>query len=153
MVLNELGNKISSALNKLKANESVIDDAVFNQLLKDIGRNFAPFEYSPYFPFWAVALLQSDVNPRLIKTLREKIRNGVNLESVAAGLSRKKIIEQTVVQGISIYSVWKYFRWPSFFLELTNLVDPGKKPWRPKKGKFNVVMFVGLQGAGKVNSP
>jgi len=118
MVLNELGSKISSALNKLKANESVIDDAVFNQLLKDI----------------AVALLQSDVKPSLIKTLREKIRNGVNLESVAAGLSRKKIIEQTVVQ------------------ELTNLVDPGKKPWRPKKGKFNVVMFVGLQGAGKTTT-
>lgn len=29
--------------------------------------------------------------------------------------------------------------------ELYNLLDPGKKPYQPTKGKANVIMFVGLQ--------
>lgn len=29
------------------------------------------------------------------------------------------------------------------FEELTSLVDPGKKAYRPKKGRSNVIMFVG----------
>ena len=32
------------------------------------------------------------------------------------------------------------------FQELVQLVDPGVKPYQPKKGKANVIMFVGLQG-------
>ena len=31
------------------------------------------------------------------------------------------------------------------FKELVKLVDPGVKPFQPKKGKSNVIMFVGLQ--------
>jgi len=38
------------------------------------------------------------------------------------------------------------------FEELCTLVDPGAKPWRPTKGKPNVIMFVGLQGAGKTTT-
>merc|ERR1740123_1776002 len=117
MVLNELGNKISSALGKINA-APVIDEEVFNQLLKEIGN----------------ALYTSDVSIQLIQKLRNRIKEKVNLEEVAAGLSRRKKIEETVI------------------LELRNLLDPGKKPWRPKKNKFNVVMFVGLQGAGKTTT-
>jgi len=36
--------------------------------------------------------------------------------------------------------------------ELTRLVDPGVEPWKPKKGKANVIMFVGLQGSGKTTT-
>ena len=32
------------------------------------------------------------------------------------------------------------------------LVDPGVTPWKPTKGKQNVIMFVGLQGSGKTTS-
>ena len=32
------------------------------------------------------------------------------------------------------------------------LVDPGVKPYQPKKGKSNVIMFVGLQGSGKTTT-
>jgi signal recognition particle GTPase len=32
--------------------------------------------------------------------------------------------------------------------ELYKLLDPGTKPFVPKKGKSNVIMFVGLQGSG-----
>lgn len=31
-------------------------------------------------------------------------------------------------------------------------MDPGFKPFQPKKGKANVVMFVGLQGSGKTTT-
>jgi len=32
------------------------------------------------------------------------------------------------------------------------LVDPGVMPYQPKKGKSNVIMFVGLQGSGKTTT-
>ncbi len=32
------------------------------------------------------------------------------------------------------------------------MVDPGKKPYQPKRGKPSVIMFVGLQGAGKTTT-
>jgi signal recognition particle subunit SRP54 len=35
---------------------------------------------------------------------------------------------------------------------LTKLVDPGKQAFKPKKGKTAVIMFVGLQGAGKTTT-
>ncbi|KAK2672551.1 AAA ATPase domain [Fusarium oxysporum f. sp. vasinfectum] len=38
------------------------------------------------------------------------------------------------------------------FDELVKLVDPHAEPFRPKKGKSNVIMFVGLQGAGKTTT-
>ena len=32
------------------------------------------------------------------------------------------------------------------------MLDPKRKPYVPKKGKPNVIMFVGLQGCGKTTS-
>jgi signal recognition particle subunit SRP54 len=31
-------------------------------------------------------------------------------------------------------------------------MDPGVKPWKPQRGKSNVIMFVGLQGSGKTTT-
>ena len=39
-----------------------------------------------------------------------------------------------------------------FFQELVKLVDPGVTPFKPTKGKANVIMFVGLQGSGKTTT-
>ena len=36
--------------------------------------------------------------------------------------------------------------------ELTNLLDAGREPYQPKRGKTNVIMFVGLQGRGKTTT-
>ena len=36
--------------------------------------------------------------------------------------------------------------------EMYKLLDPGTAPYQPKKGKCNVIMFVGLQGSGKTTS-
>ena len=41
-----------------------------------------------------VALLQSDVNIRQVKKLQDSIKARVNLEEVASGLNRRKIIQQ-----------------------------------------------------------
>jgi signal recognition particle subunit SRP54 len=40
----------------------------------------------------------------------------------------------------------------AIFEELCEMLNPGKKPYTPKKGKPNVIMFVGLQGSGKTTS-
>jgi len=36
--------------------------------------------------------------------------------------------------------------------ELISLLDPGVEPFKPERGRQNVVMFVGLQGAGKTTT-
>jgi len=117
MVLHDLGKKLSTALRSLNE-ASVVDDKVFDALLKEIGN----------------ALMSSDVNMTQVIELRKKIKKVVNLKEVAGGLSRRKLIEETVIS------------------ELKNLLDPGKPAWRPKKGKDNTIMFVGLQGSGKTTS-
>jgi len=66
--------------------------------------------------------------------MRDSVRQRVNLTEVAAGINRAKLIRQVVME------------------ELKNLVDPGVKPYNPKKGKTNVIMLVGLQGSGKTTT-
>lgn len=83
------------------------------------------------------ALLSADVNVRLVKNLRKSIQAKVNFKDLPPNTnanSRKRLIQQAV------------------FDELVQLVDPHSKPYTPKKGKSNVIMFVGLQGAGKTTS-
>jgi len=52
----------------------------------------------------------------------------------AAGVNKRRTIERGV------------------FKELVRMLDPGKKPFSPERGTSQVVMFVGLQGAGKTTS-
>lgn len=80
------------------------------------------------------ALIGSDVNVALVGKMRENVRKRVNLTELAAGLNRAKLIRQVMVE------------------ELKNLVDPGVKPYSPRKGRKNVVMLVGLQGSGKTTT-
>lgn len=62
------------------------------------------------------------------------IKKTVNPDDLAAGHNKRKIMQQAV------------------FNELCGLLDPGKPAFTPKKGKPNVVMFVGLQGSGKTTT-
>lgn len=80
------------------------------------------------------ALLEADVNIMLVKRLRENVKAAIDFDEVAQGLNKRIIIQQAVFQ------------------ELVKLVDPGVKPYQPKKGKPNVIMFVGLQGSGKTTT-
>eukprot|EP00808_Paulinella_micropora_P019405 g732.t1 len=80
------------------------------------------------------ALMLADVDVHLVKKLQTNIRTTVNLQGEAAGTNKRKLIHQTV------------------FKEMIALLDSGGKPYKLKKGKPNVIMFVGLQGAGKTTS-
>lgn len=80
------------------------------------------------------ALLSADVNVRLVQSLRKSIKNAVNFSTLPPAVNKKRLIQKTV------------------FDELVALVDPHAEPFKPKKGKPNVIMFVGLQGAGKTTT-
>lgn len=110
MVLADLGRKITSALRSL-GNATIINQEVLDGLLKEVCK----------------ALLEADVNIKLVKQLRENVKKVIDFEEMAAGLNKRRMIQMAV------------------FKELVKLVDPGVKAWQPTKGKANVIMFVGLQ--------
>lgn len=82
----------------------------------------------------ARALLQADVNIALVKQLQNSIKTEVAVTEEAAGLNKRKILHNAVFNAIR------------------RMLDPGVKPFVPKKNHTNVVMFVGLQGSGKTTS-
>ncbi|RSH88749.1 Signal recognition particle [Saitozyma podzolica] len=125
MVLADLGQRLHGALSQL-SRASVIDDkaSVIDALLKEL----------------CAALLESDVNVKLVSQLRAKVKAKVKKsleEAEKAGgreLNKKNVVQKAV------------------FDELVALVDPGTEPYKPTKGKINVLMAVGIQGAGKTTT-
>jgi signal recognition particle subunit SRP54 len=117
MVLAELGSKLQTALGKLNR-ITVVDDEVLNAILKEI----------------CGALLESDVQVKLVRQLRDNVKLAVNLEDSAAGTNRRRLIQKVVVD------------------QLIRMLEPEAKPYKLKKGQPNVIMFVGLQGSGKTTS-
>lgn len=77
MVLAELGSKLTNAL-RLINNETVIDEAAVEGMLKEIGN----------------ALVMADVNVPLVAKLKNNIRSKIKLQEMASGLNRRKIIKQ-----------------------------------------------------------
>ena len=63
MVLQELGSKLTAALHKMQS-VTVISEEVLDKMLKDI----------------AAALLEADVNVRVVMELRKAIKTRANLE-------------------------------------------------------------------------
>lgn len=117
MVLADLGRRINAAVSDLTKSNSV-DEQALDAMLKEI----------------CTALLECDVNVRLVGQLRTRIRSAVNLKDQPANVNKKRLIQKAV------------------FDELCALVDSNNEPYKPKRGKSNVIMFVGLQGAGKTTS-
>jgi signal recognition particle subunit SRP54 len=120
MVLNELGSRLTQALASINA-APVIDEKVLDACLKEI----------------CAALLQADVNVRLVSELRVGVKKRVNIEQLAAGLNKQRVIEKAV------------------FDELVAMLDSGvadPKKLELKKNRTSVVMFVGLQGSGKTTT-
>ena len=78
MVLAELGQKITSALRKLK-DATVIDEKVLQEILTEI----------------ASALLSADVNIKYVAKLRDSVRNQVMLQmsSSGGGNNMRKLIQ------------------------------------------------------------
>jgi len=77
MVLAELGNKITNALRNM-ANSTVIDKEVVDDMLKEIGN----------------ALMAADVEFKLVLKLRKNLSQKINLEEMAAGLNKRRLIQQ-----------------------------------------------------------
>lgn len=117
MVLVDIGSRISAALKRM-VESTVIDQAVIDELLKEICN----------------ALVSADVNTKLVVELRNNLKKTLAIEAMGAGLNRRHVIRQAVFQ------------------ELCRLLDPGKTPYKPVKGKMNIIIFVGLQGNGKTTT-
>ncbi|KAG7662223.1 SRP54 [[Candida] subhashii] len=134
MVLADLGSRLRGALSSV---ESGSDDEI-TQMIKDI----------------CAALLESDVNIKLVVKLRENIKNQIKSQNVASetsSMNKRKKLQKII------------------FDELCGLVDSTIEPPKPKKlstttktlhGKkirvskesSHIIMFVGLQGAGKTTT-
>ncbi|KAL2255538.1 hypothetical protein VTK26DRAFT_3163 [Humicola hyalothermophila] len=117
MVLQDLGRRINAAVSDLTRTPN-LDEKAFDSMLKSI----------------CAALLEADVNVRLVGQLRKSIKSTVNFKELPPAVNKKRLIQKAV------------------FDELVRLVDPHAEPFKPKKGKSNVIMFVGLQGAGKTTT-
>lgn len=77
MVLADLGSKVAVALRKM-TQAPIVDANVLNEMLTEICK----------------ALLQADVNVAQVKHLRESIKKNVDIESLASGMNKRKMLEQ-----------------------------------------------------------
>lgn len=116
MVLQELGQKLKDALNKLNKSET-IDEKLLKEMLNAIG----------------IALIKSDVKILLVKKLQDNIKAKFSEMEEEPG-NKKLMLQKAVVK------------------ELQQMLSSERKPYQMVKGKSNVVMFVGLQGAGKTTT-
>ncbi|CAB41226.1 signal recognition particle subunit Srp54 [Schizosaccharomyces pombe] len=117
MVFADLGRRLNSALGDFSKATSVNEELV-DTLLKNI----------------CTALLETDVNVRLVQELRSNIKKKINVSTLPQGINGKRIVQKAV------------------FDELCSLVDPKVDAFTPKKGRPSVIMMVGLQGSGKTTT-
>eukprot|EP01056_Protomagalhaensia_sp_Gyna25_P000999 Protomagalhaensia_sp_Gyna_25__998@NODE_1483_length_1798_cov_16_500853_g1200_i0_p1_GENE_NODE_1483_length_1798_cov_16_500853_g1200_i0NODE_1483_length_1798_cov_16_500853_g1200_i0_p1_ORF_typecomplete_len482_score82_52SRP54/PF00448_22/1_4e72SRP_SPB/PF02978_19/3_4e03SRP_SPB/PF02978_19/1_3e21SRP54_N/PF02881_19/4e12cobW/PF02492_19/8_7e07VirC1/PF07015_11/1_2e06Zeta_toxin/PF06414_12/8_8e06SRPRB/PF09439_10/5_7e05MobB/PF03205_14/0_00011NTPase_1/PF03266_15/0_00014MipZ/PF09140_11/0_00068APS_kinase/PF01583_20/ len=82
------------------------------------------------------ALLQADVNVKVVAGLRDSLRKQCAIgdqSKVASSVIKKRVYK-------------------ALFDELEKILSPPSTPFKPLKGRPNVFMFVGLQGAGKTTT-
>lgn len=76
------------------------------------------------------ALLESDVNVQMVMKLRKNVEakaKDLAMEGASAGAAQRRSIQKAVMD------------------ELIGMLDPKTVPYKMKKSKSNVIMFVGLQ--------
>ncbi len=116
MVLEKLGDSLKSTLQKI-AKSLFVDEKLINELIKDIQR----------------ALLQADVNVKLVFDLTEKIKNRALSEEAPKGLTKKEQLINIVYE------------------ELVNFLGREQRKIEIKKKPFKI-MLVGLFGSGKTTT-
>ncbi|MCD6372132.1 MAG: signal recognition particle protein [Thermococcus sp.] len=116
MALEKLGKALNDALRKL-ARARTVDEATIKEVVRDIQR----------------ALLQADVNVRLVLQLTKTIERRALEEKPPAGVSLKEHIIKIVYE------------------ELTKFLGTEAKPLEIKK-KPTILLTVGIQGSGKTTS-
>jgi len=116
MVLEKLSDSLKNTLQKI-AKSLFVDEKLINELIKDIQR----------------ALLQADVNVRLVFDLTEKIKNRALNEEAPKGLTKKEQIINIVYEELV-----------NFLGKEPHKVEIHQKPFK--------MMLVGLFGSGKTTS-
>ena len=116
MVLEKLGDSLKSTLQKI-AKSLFVDEKLINELVREIQR----------------ALIQSDVNVRLVFDLTEKIKKRALEEETPKGLTKKE-------QLINIV----YGELVNFLGKEQYKIEVNKKPFK--------IMLVGLFGSGKTTT-
>ena len=114
MALDRLGSSLTGAIKKL-FRAGVIDEAAVKELVRDIQR----------------ALLQADVNVKLVLDISKRIEDRALKEKVPPGISRREHVIKVVYE------------------ELTRFVGDKPVPIKMEPGKKKILMLVGIQGSGK----
>lgn len=117
MVLERLGSSLYEALKKV-LRTSIVDEENVKELVRDIQR----------------ALLQADVNVKLVLEISKRIEEKALKEKVPPGISRREHIIKVVYE------------------ELTRFLGEKPLPLKLKSGKRNIFMLVGIQGSGKTTT-
>lgn len=114
MALERLGSSLYEALRKV-FRATVVDEATVRELVRDFQR----------------ALLQADVNVKLVLEISKRIENKALKEKVPPGVSRREHLVKVIYE------------------ELTRFLGEKPTPLKIESGKRNVLMLVGIQGSGK----
>jgi signal recognition particle subunit SRP54 len=114
MALDRLGSSLTGAIKKL-FRAGVVDEAAVKELVRDIQR----------------ALLQADVNVKLVLDISKRIEDRALKEKVPPGISRREHVIKVVYE------------------ELTRFVGDKPVPIKMEPGKKKILMLVGIQGSGK----
>jgi signal recognition particle subunit SRP54 len=117
MALEHLGSSLYEALRKI-FRASIIDEDTVKELVRDIQR----------------ALLQADVNVKLVLDTSKRIEDRALKEKVPAGVSRREHVIKVVYE------------------ELTRFLGEKPVPIKIEPGKKKIVMLVGIQGSGKTTA-
>src|SRR3989338_8174054 len=116
MVLDKLGESLRNTLQKV-AKSIFVDDALVNELVKELQR----------------ALLQSDVNVKLVFELTQRIKDRVLKEEIPGGLSKKEYLVKVVYEELV-----------KFLGGEETQIDTSAKPTN--------IMLLGLFGSGKTTT-
>ena len=116
MVLEKLSTSLKDTLKKI-ANSMFVDDKLLNELVKDIQR----------------ALLQADVNVKLVFDLTTNIKERIKKEETPKGLTKKEFLINIVYEELV-----------NFLGKEQSKIEITSKPFK--------IMLVGLFGSGKTTT-
>ncbi len=117
MVLDRLGSSLNDALKKI-FRAPIMDEKTVKELVRDIQR----------------ALLQADVNVKLVLEVSKRIEERALKEKVPPGVSRREHVVKVVYE------------------ELTRFLGEKPASLKIEPGKRKILMLVGIQGSGKTTA-
>ena len=117
MVLDRLGSSLNDALRKV-FRAPVMDEKTVKELVRDIQR----------------ALLQADVNVKLVLEVSKRIEERALKEKVPPGVSRREHVVKVVYE------------------EITRFLGENPASLKIEPGKKKVLMLLGIQGSGKTTA-